>query len=109
MLGESNPFSGNGLSIFLTNPALYLKRTYRNPGKSGPSVPNVDGGIKVHYFHLIFPVFHANKNTGGSFHVLFKRHSHAEAWQGPPGEAMFYGGSSLGHQMLRSLRAIDHQ
>jgi len=52
--------------------------------------------VSIQYFWY----FTLTRTTGGSLHVLSKRRSHAEAWQGPPGEAMFYGGLSPGHQML---------
>ena len=46
MLGEANPFRDSGMSSFLSSMLFQLKII----GRSGPTVPNMDGGIKVEYF-----------------------------------------------------------
>ena len=51
MLGESNPFRDSGrncpqgIHLYSTKPSC--------PGKSGPAIPNVDGGIKVGAHDLV--------------------------------------------------------
>ena len=45
MLGEANPFRDSGMSSFVSSLFFQL----RVIGRSGPSVPNMDGGIKVEY------------------------------------------------------------
>jgi hypothetical protein len=75
MLGEANPFRGSG--------------------RSGPTIPNVDGGIKVR-FNLL-PLCrndHHHVYIGGSFHVSPPRCPNAKTEQGRSSEAMLYG--SLG-------------
>ena len=45
MLGEANPFRDSGKSAFVSSLFLQL----RIIGRSGPTIPNMDGGIKVGY------------------------------------------------------------
>ena len=45
MLGEANPFGDSGMSSFLSSLFFQL----RIIGRSGPTIPNMDGGIKVEY------------------------------------------------------------
>jgi anaphase-promoting complex subunit 6 len=53
MLGEANPFRNSG-AYMLQNHRLFIW-TEKLPGRSGPAVPNTDGGIKVnvipHMYH----------------------------------------------------------
>ena len=45
MLGEANPFRDSGMSTSLSS--LRLLFQLRTIGRSGPTIPNMDGGIKV--------------------------------------------------------------
>ena len=46
MLGEANPFRDSGMSSSYVSSLLFHLRII---GRSGPTVPNMDGGIKVEY------------------------------------------------------------
>jgi len=49
MLGEANPFRNSG-AYLLRHHAVSMGPT-KFPGRSGPAVPNTDGGIKVNRCH----------------------------------------------------------
>jgi hypothetical protein len=70
MLGEANPFRGSG--------------------RSGPTIPNVDGGIKVR-FNFLLSCQNDHVYIGGSFDVSPPRCPNAKTKQGRSSEAMLYG------------------
>lgn len=69
--------------------------------RSGPAVPNVDGGIKVSGNTFLTTTFEPLFGcVGRSFHVSFAWHTYAEAEPWRPSKTLLHGGINFGRQML---------